>query len=351
MKFSDSFSIDGRQVGAGYPTYIIAEMSANHGKDYGRAVEMVHAAKESGADAIKLQTYTADTLTIDCKSDFFFIKKGPWQGQYLYDLYKNASMPWEWHAKLKQEAERAGITLFSTPFDFSSIELLEDLDMPAYKIASPELIELPLLRRVAKTRKPIIMSTGYAALSDIYHAVKIMSDEGVQDICLLKCTSTYPAPPEQINLKTIPHMKACFSCQVGISDHSLGIGVSVASVAFGACIIEKHFILDKKVETADSFFSLTPDELKVLVDAVRIAEKAVGEVSYPVERDLHRSLVAIKNIKSGEVLSSANVRSVRPGGGLEPKNMDMMDGRVAVTDIEMGVPIRWEMVGSVSSDQ
>lgn len=345
MKFNDSFLINGKPVGAGCPTYIIAEMSANHGKDYGRAVEMIHAAKESGADAIKLQTYTADTLTIDCKSDFFYINKGPWRGQYLYDLYKNASMPWEWHKKLKEEADRVGITLFSTPFDYSSIELLEDLDVPAYKIASPEFIELPLLRKVAQTQKPVIMSTGYATLSDIYDAVKVMSDEGARDICLLKCTSTYPASPDLINLKTIPHMRDCFSCQIGLSDHSLGIGVSVASVAFGACVIEKHFILDKKIETADSFFSLTPEEFKILVDAVRVAEKAIGEVSYPLERDSHRSLVAFRKIAKGDVVSSANVRSIRPGGGMEPKNMELIQGRVAVTDIEIGMPISWEIIG------
>ncbi|SVD91562.1 uncharacterized protein METZ01_LOCUS444416, partial [marine metagenome] len=249
MTFKQQFEIDGRLVGEGCPTYVIAEMSANHGNDLNKAIEIIKKAKECGADAIKIQTYTADTLTIDCRTKAFEAK-GAWEGMYLYDLYSNASMPWEWTEKLQKVAKEEEITLFSSPFDFSSIELLEKLNMPAYKIASPEMIDLPLVRRVAQTGKPIIMSTGGATLEQINEAVAIMIEENVKDLAILKCTSEYPAPPSRINLKTIQNLKDIFKCTVGLSDHTLGSAIPIASVAFGASIIEKHFIINRDDDTA-----------------------------------------------------------------------------------------------------
>jgi pseudaminic acid synthase len=342
-----SFSIDGRQIGPGHPAYIIAEMSANHGQDLGKAIELVHAAKEAGADAIKLQTYRADTLTLKCENNFFYIKNGPWKGQYLYDLYDNAYMPWEWHARLQEVAASAGITLFSSPFDPTSVDLLQELDMPAYKIASPEIIELPLIRQAARTGKPLIISTGNATLAEINEALQAATAEGAKDICLLKCTSTYPAPPEETHLRTIPHMAESFGCPVGLSDHTLGTAVPIASVAVGACMIEKHFVLSREDETADSFFSLTPDELSEMVKAVRIAEKAVGTVNYPLHsKPAQRSLIAIADIAEGELLSHENVRSLRPGGGMLPREIDRVIGRKAARAIKRGTPLDWALVGS-----
>jgi pseudaminic acid synthase len=340
------FNIDGKKIGAGYPAYIVAEMSANHGNDLARALEIIHAAKETGVDAIKLQTYTADTLTLKCKSDFFYIDHGPWKGQYFHDLYADASTPWDWHARLKEEADSIGLTLFSAPFDPLSVELLKQLDMPAYKIASPEIIELALIEQVAATGKPLIISTGDATLAEIEQAVHVAKSAGATQICLLKCTSVYPAPAKQINLRTISHMQQAFSCPVGLSDHSLGIGVAIASVAMGACMVEKHIVMDKNDNTADSFFSLTPDEFSVLVDGVRVAEQALGEVTYPLNKSTtRRSLIVIEDIAKGEVFSRKNVRSLRPGGGLEPKQLENILGRVARDDITLGQPLTWSMVG------
>ena len=346
MKFNKTFFIDNKEVGENSPVYIIAEMSANHGNDIGKALELVHAAKESGADAIKLQTYTADTLTLNCESDVFFIKKGPWKGQYLYDLYKGASMPWEWHEKLKAEAEKIGLTLFSTAFDPTSVELLHKLDMPAYKIASPELIDLELIRQVVRIGKPVILSTGNANLIEINEALTVAVEEGAKDICLLKCTSVYPAPPEEINLKTIPHMKESFKCIVGLSDHTMGIGVPIASIAFGATIIEKHFTMNRSDNTVDSFFSATPDEFKAMVDGIRMAEKAVGEISYPIESNpAQRSLIAVKDIKKGDFFTSENIKSLRPGGGILPKYIVKVLKRRANIDIKRGTPLSLDMIG------
>lgn len=345
-QINQTFAVDGRLIGPGHPTYVIAEMSANHGQDYGKAVALVYAAKEAGADAIKLQTYAADTLTLNCRKPVFEAK-GAWKGQYLYDLYAGAYMPWDWHEKLQELARTLNLTLFSSPFDATAVDLLESLNMPAYKIASPELIELPLIRQVARTGKPIIMSTGNGTLAEINEAVQAAVDEGARDIALLKCTSTYPAPPEDTNLKTIPHMAAAFGCPVGLSDHTLGTAVPIASVALGACIIEKHFVLSKNDETADSFFSLTPDELAQMIQSIRIAEKAVGQIDYPLQsRPAQRSLITIEAIRQGEKLTSANVRSLRPGGGLPPKEIDRILNRRAACDIQIGTPLDWAMIGS-----
>lgn len=345
-QINQTFTINGRLVGPGHPTYVIAEMSANHGQDFGKAVDLVHAAKEAGADAIKLQTYTADTLTLNCRQPIFEAK-GAWKGQYLYDLYAGAHMPWDWHEKLQELAHTLDLTLFSSPFDSTAVDLLESLDMPAYKIASPELIDLPLIRLVARTGKPIIISTGNGTLAEINEAVQAAVNEGARDIALLKCTSTYPAPPEDTNLKTIAHLASAFGCPVGLSDHTLGTAVPIASVALGACIVEKHFVLSKDDETADSFFSLTPDELAQMIQSIRIAEKAVGQINYPLKsRPAQRSLIAVQTIRQGEKLTPANVRSLRPGGGLPPKDIDRILDRRAACDIKIGTPLDWAMVGS-----
>ena len=312
-------------IGDNHPTFIIAEMSANHGHDINKAIDLVYAAKDSGADAIKLQTYTADTLTLNHKSKDFYINKGPWSGQYMHDLYKEAYTPWEWHGQLFELANKIGISIFSSPFDPTAIDFLEELECPAYKIASPEVIDIPLIRRVAQTKKPIIISTGSATISQINEVLKCLKQENVKDFALLKCTSEYPAPPEDIHLKTIPHMKETFKCIVGLSDHTMGIGVPIASVAFGAQIIEKHFVMDRSDKTADSFFSSTPEEFKLLVDSVRTVEKAIGKVNYPLtESNPKRCLIATNNIMKGELMSIKNVKSLRPGGGIEPKYFDQI---------------------------
>ena len=333
-------------IGDNYPTFIIAEMSANHGHDLNRAIELVYAAKDSGANAIKLQTYTADTLTLNHKSKDFYITKGPWSGQYMYDLYKDAYTPWEWHAQLLELANKIGISLFSSPFDPTAVDFLEELEVPAYKIASPEIIDIPLIRKVAQTKKPIIISTGSATIAQINEVIECLNSENIKDFALLKCTSEYPAPPEDIHLKTIPHMKDNFNCIVGLSDHTMGIGVPVASVAFGAQIIEKHFVIDRNDKTADSFFSATPDEFKLMVDNVRTVEKAIGKINYPIEESKpQRSLIAIKEIKQGEKLvNGENFRSLRPGGGIEPKYLDNVNKRKAIKNIEVGTLLSWDLL-------
>ena len=344
MTFKQQFEIDGRLVGEGCPIYIIAEMSANHGNDLNKAIEIIKKAKECGADAIKIQTYTADTLTLNCRKKAFEAK-GAWEGMYLYDLYSNASMPWEWTEKLQKVAKEEGITFFSSPFDFSSIEFLEKLNMPAYKIASPEMIDLPLVRRVAQTGKPIIMSTGGATLDQINEAVTIMIEENVKDLAILKCTSEYPASPSRINLKTIQNLKDIFKCTVGLSDHTLGSAIPIASVGLGASIIEKHFIINRDDDTADSFFSATPNELKAIVDGAKMVLEAIGDISYPVDNKPQRSLIAIKEIKQGEKLvNGKNFRSLRPGGGIEPKYLDNVNKRKATKNIEVGTLLSWDLL-------
>jgi len=345
--FNKRFAIDGRYIGEGERPYIIAEMSANHGNNLDNAIKILHAAKEAGADALKIQTYTADTLTLDCKMEAFQAK-GAWEGQYLYDLYTDASMPWEWTPILQEEAKRVGITLFSSPFDKTSIEFLESLDMPAYKIASPEIIDLPFIRRVAQTGKPIILSTGNATIAQINEACAVIAQEGVKDLAILKCTSEYPAPPKDIHLKTIPHLKEIFKCPVGLSDHTLGTAIPIASVALGASIIEKHFLIDRTIKTADSFFSATPKELKEIVEDSLMVFEALGNVEYPIiPKKPQRSLIVIKEIDKGEVfIDDYNIRSLRPGGGIEPKYLELVVGRVATKKLKKGTLLSWEMVGN-----
>ena len=344
-------SINGRLIGVGYPTYIIAEMSANHNQDFNQAVKIIEAAKEAGADAIKLQTYTPDTITIDCRHEYFQIKQGTiWAGRNLYDLYGEAYTPWEWQPKLKEIANDLGLDFFSTPFDHTAVEFLEEMKVPSYKIASFELVDLPLIRRIAQTGKPIIMSTGMASLAEIDEAVRTIREAGGNQLALLKCSSAYPAPPDEMNLRTIPHLAAAFGLPVGLSDHTLGIAVPVAAVALGACIIEKHFTLSREMPGPDSAFSLEPHEFKAMVKAVHTAERALGVVHYGVSqreaksRLFRRSLFVVQDMKAGEIFTEENVRSIRPGHGLPPKYLNEVLGKQAKQDIARGTPLTWKVL-------
>ncbi len=340
-----------RQIGPGNPVYVIAEMSANHGQDFDQAVRIVHAAKEAGADAIKLQTYTPDTMTIDCDNEYFQIGKGTiWEGRVLHELYGEAYTPWEWQSELKAVAEELGMHCFSTPFDQTAVDFLEQMDVPAIKVASFEVIDLPLLRRIAAAGKPVIMSTGMASLAEISEAVQTLRDGGVEALVLLKCTSAYPARPEEMNLRTIPHLAEAFDVPAGLSDHTLGIAVPVASIALGACIVEKHFTLTRNLKGPDSEFSLEPYEFREMVDAIRTAEKSLGSVHYNMtaaESDsqvFRRSLFVVKNVKQGELFTEEQVRVIRPGHGLAPKHLPEILGRRASQDIQRGTPLAWRHV-------
>jgi pseudaminic acid synthase len=339
-----------RQVGMNQPAYIVAELSANHNQDFEQAVQIIHSAKAAGADAVKLQTYTPDTITIDCNKEYFQIKGTIWEGRRLYELYGEAYTPWEWQPKLKKIADDLGLALFSSPFDHTAVDFLEEMEVPAYKIASCELVDLPLIRRVAQTGKPIIMSTGMATLAEIDEAVRTARESGATQIALLKCTSAYPAPPEEINLRTIPHLAQAFNLPVGLSDHTLGIAVAVAAVTLGASIVEKHFTLSRTIPGPDSAFSLEPHEFKAMVEAVRMAEKAAGAVSYEatdhevISRVFRRSLFVVRDMKAGEVFSKENTRSIRPGHGLPPRFLEMVWGRRAARAIERGTPLTWDLI-------
>ncbi|MBI4523172.1 MAG: pseudaminic acid synthase [Deltaproteobacteria bacterium] len=343
--------ISGRRIGPGQPVYIVAEMSANHNQDLDQAVQIIHAAKEAGADAVKLQTYTPDTLTIDSDQEYFRVGGGTlWDGRNLYDLYGDAYTPWDWQPKLKQIANDLGLDLFSTPFDHTSVDFLEEMRVPAYKIASFEIIDLPLIRRIAQTGKPIVMSTGMATLGEVEEAVKTIRETGGNQLGLLKCTSAYPAPPEEMNLRTIPHLAEAFSVPAGVSDHTLGIAVPVAAVALGACIVEKHFTLSRSIPGPDNDFSLEPHEFKAMVEAIRTVEKALGRVHYGLSekeatsRVFRRSLFVVKDMKTGEMFSEENVRSIRPGHGLAPKHLSEVLGRRAANDIARGTPLGWSHI-------
>jgi N-acetylneuraminate synthase len=325
-------------------------MSANHGQSYDEAVKIIRAAKEAGADAVKLQTYTPDTMTIDCDNEYFRIGKGTiWEGRNLYDLYKEAYTPWEWQPKLKTVANELGLDLFSTPFDDTAVEFLERMDVPAYKIASFELVDIPLIQRVAKTGKPMVMSTGMATLAEIDEAVHAARDAGAKEIALLKCTSAYPALPDEMNLRTVPHMAEAFGLPVGLSDHTLGIEAPLAAVTLGACIIEKHFTLSRSVPGPDSAFSLETHEFKAMVEAVRMVEKAIGVVNYcatekeTASRGFRRSLFVVKDIKAGEIFTEENVRCIRPGNGLHPRYLKSIIGRCSSRYISGGTPMTWDL--------
>ena len=346
----NSIMIGQKEIASGCSTYIIAEMSANHGQSYDEAVKIIHAAKEAGADAIKLQTYTPDTITIDCDNEYFRISGTIWEGRNLYDLYKEAYTPWDWQPKLKEVANDLALDLFSTPFDNTAVDFLEEMGVPAYKIASFELVDIPLIQRVAKTGKPIIMSTGMATLAEIDEAVQTAKEAGCKELALLKCTSGYPADPAEMHLRTIPHMAEAFSLPIGLSDHTLGIAVPVAAVALGACIVEKHFTISRAVPGPDSAFSLEPHEFKAMVEAIRTAEKAIGKVSYEItereaaSRIFRRSLFVVKDMKAGEVFTEENIRSIRPGDGLHTRYVRAAIGRRAKVDIKKGTPLSWKLI-------
>ena len=331
-------------------TFIIAEISANHGQDFNRAVDLIKKAKACGADAVKFQLYTPDTLTLDVDNKYFRIQHHKWGGQTLYQLYKTAYTPWEWFKELKQVAEDLGIVFFSTAFDKTAVDFLEKLAAPFHKIASFELVDIPLIEYAARTQKPLIMSTGMASLAEIKEAVRAARRGGAKQIILLKCVSCYPAKPEAMNLRTIPDMRKLFGVPIGLSDHTMDIGVAIAAVSLGACVVEKHFTDSRQRETPDSFFSLEPQELEALVRNIRLVEKAVGKVAYGLTRDEHksrvfrRSLFAVENIAKGDILSEDNVRSIRPANGLSPRYLPAILGKKSPKDIKKGTPLTWRVV-------
>ena len=331
--------------------FVVAELSANHLQSFELAVRTIEAAKEAGADAIKLQTYTPDTITINCDNEWFKIQGGTlWDGKTLYELYEQAYTPWEWHPKLKEIADSLDLVFFSTPFDRTAVDFLERLKVPLYKIASFEITDIPLIEYIAKKGKPIILSTGIAELEDIELAVQTIRGVGNNEFALLKCTSSYPAPIEEANLLTIPDMKERFNCIVGLSDHTLTTSLPVAAVALGARIIEKHFILDRDLGGPDAPFSMEPEEFRKMVDEIREVEKALGKVSYRLSdrvkknRFFSRSLFVVEDIREGEAFTEKNVRSIRPGAGLHPKHLSDILGKKAAMDIKRGSPLRWEMI-------
>lgn len=341
-------------IGPDQPPFIIAEMSGNHGHDLDKALRLVDAAAEAGAQALKLQTYTADTMTLDIAEGEFFIDDPAslWHGHSLYELYKKAHTPWDWHAPLFERARKRGLVPFSTPFDATAVDLLESLNVPCYKIASFENGDQPLIRRVAATGKPLILSTGTATLVELAEAVAVAREAGCRDLILLKCTSNYPAEPTDANLLTLAHMAQLFDCQVGISDHTLGTAVAVAGVALGGRVIEKHFTLNRDDGDIDAAFSLEPAELQRLVNDARMAWQALGRVNYgPSEKELssrkhRRSLYITEDLKKGDILTEENVRAIRPGLGLPPKYLETVLGRAVVRDVSKGSPLHWSFIGS-----
>lgn len=338
--------------------FIIAELSANHGHSLDKALATVRAAKECGADAIKIQTYTADTITLDCDNEYFHINQGTiWDGTTLYKLYQEAYTPWEWHAAIQAEAKKAGLVFFSTPFDFTAVDFLETLDVPLYKIASFEITDIPLIEYAASKGKPMIISTGIATLADIDAAVQACRRMGNQDITLLKCTSSYPAPVEEANLLTIPNMRLTFGVKVGLSDHTLGQAVAMAAAALGAEVIEKHFILDRALGGPDASFSMTPAEFGQMVAGVRQVEAALGEISYSLNpkaeqnRLFSRSLFVCEDMKAGEAFTPRNLRSIRPAHGLPPVHLPSLLGRCASQDIQAGTPLAWSLVSQAAEER
>lgn len=343
-------SIAGRFIGPSHPPYMIAEMSANHNGNIDRAKQIITAAKEAGADAVKLQTYTADTITLNCDSDDFQIHGGLWDGKTLYELYKEAHMPWEWHEPLFVHAHKLGITIFSSPFDRSAVDLLEDLDAPAYKIASFEVVDLPLIRYAASTGKPLIISTGIASLEEIEEAVAAARDGGCRQLALLRCVSAYPAPAKDYNLRTIPDMIERFGVPVGLSDHTLDNATAIASVALGACIFEKHFTLDRGGGGPDDSFSLAPADLAALCRDVRIACSALGRVDYGPKSSerasikFRRSLYFVKDLKVGDIITENAIKSVRPGYGLAPKHLPQILGSTLKKAVSAKTPVTWDVL-------
>ena len=342
--------IDGKKIGQDFTPYIIAELSANHNGDINRAFEILEMAKRCGADAVKIQTYTQDTLTIDCDKPEFKVEGGLWSGRTLYDLYTEAHMPWEWHKPLFEKAKQLGITIFSSPFDFTAVDLLEELGAPAYKIASFEAIDLPLIEYVAKTGKPMIISTGMANEDEIREAVETAKSAGCKDLVVLHCVSGYPAPASDYNLATIPDIAKRFDVLTGLSDHTIDNTTAITSVALGACLIEKHVTLDRNGGGPDDSFSLEEPDLKQLCDDSKIAWSATGKVNYERKESekgnliFRRSLYVVKNIAKGERFTHENIRSIRPGYGLAPKYITAVLGQTAAKDISKGTPLSNELI-------
>jgi pseudaminic acid synthase len=352
MVMHNEIQIAGRPIGRNAPPFVIAEMSGNHNQSLERALEIVEAAAKAGAHALKIQTYTADTMTLDLDEGEFFISdpSSLWNGRSLYQLYQQAYTPWEWHKPIFERAKELGLIAFSTPFDETAVDFLEELDVPAYKIASFENTDLPLIRKVAATGKPMIISTGMATVGELDETVRAAREAGCRDLILLKCTSTYPASPENSNLHTIPHMRELFGCEVGLSDHTIGIGAAVAAVALGASVIEKHFTLRRADGGADATFSLEPEELALLYQELDHAHQAMGCVHYGLNnaelgsKVFRRSLYIVEDMKAGELLSAKNIRRIRPGDGMEPKYYATLLGKRIVRDVKRGTPLTWDLL-------
>lgn len=346
------FEISNCAIGQEEPPFVIAEMSGNHNQSLERALEIVEVAAKTGVHALKLQTYTPETMTLNLKGGDFSIsdKNSLWKGRSLYELYQIAHTPWEWHAPIFEKARTLGLIIFSTPFDETAVDFLEDLNVPCYKVASFENTDIPLIRKIAATGKPIILSTGMATIAELDETVRTARENGCPNIILLKCTSTYPASPEDSNLLTIPHLRQLFDCEVGLSDHTRGIGVAVAGVALGATVIEKHFTINRADGGVDAAFSLEPDEMKTMVDETKRAWQGLGQVNYgPTASEkksmvFRRSLYFCENLKTGDVLTRENVRSIRPGHGLPPKFIYQIIGRKAAEDISCGTPVSWKLI-------
>ncbi|MBY6916651.1 pseudaminic acid synthase [Clostridium botulinum] len=347
----NEIKIGNKIIGENSPAFIIAEMSANHLQDFDKAVEIIKAAKRAGADAIKLQTYTPDTITIDCDNEYFQITQGTiWDGTTLHKLYEEAYAPWDWQPKLKEIAEKEGLICFSSPFDNTAVDFLEKMDVPAYKVASFEITDIPFIEYIASKGKPVIMSTGIANLSDIEEAVNACKRVGNNEIIFLKCTSAYPSPMEEVNLKTISNLSETFDVITGLSDHTLGSAVSIAAVALGAKVIEKHFILSRDEKGPDAAFSMEPKEFKKMVEDIRNVEKALGKVTYELtekqkkSKEHSRSLFVVKDIKAGEIFTQENVRSIRPGYGMKTKCIKDILGKTVKMDLKKGTPMDWKFI-------
>jgi pseudaminic acid synthase len=347
----ETIHIAGHRIGTGFPVYVVAELSANHGQRFDNAVDIIRAAKAAGADAVKLQTYTPDTITLRSARDEFRVSGGTlWDGRTLHDLYAEACMPWEWQPKLKELGEHLGMHVFSSAFDSTAVDFLEQMGMPAHKVASFELVDIPLIQKMASTGKPLIMSTGMATVEEIEEALRTARQAGATQIALLKCTSAYPAPAEEMNLRTIPEMARRFRVPVGLSDHTMGIAAPVAAVALGACIIEKHLTLSRSTPGPDSAFSLEPSEFKAMVEAVRVTENALGKICFSASGNeeaskvFRRSLFVVEDVGKNDIFTAVNVRSIRPSHGLHPRHLAEVLGKRAAREIKKGTPLSWDCV-------
>jgi pseudaminic acid synthase len=349
----ESLRIGGREIGRHAPPLVVAEMSGNHNQSLDRALAIVEAAASSGAHALKIQTYTADSMTLDLSEREFFISDpaSPWKGKSLHQLYLEAHTPWEWHRPILERARELGMLAFSTPFDETAVDFLEELDVPCYKIASFENSDLPLIRKAASTGKPLLISTGMATIAELDESVRTAREAGCRGLLLLKCTSSYPATPEHTHLRTLPHLRKLFGCEVGLSDHTIGVGAAVAAVALGATVIEKHFTLRRADGGVDAVFSMEPEEMHALVEESRRAWQALGEIRYgPTETEkqsmvFRRSLYVSRDLMAGDVLCNDNVRAIRPGYGLPTKYLDMLLGRRVIRDVPRGTPVSWDLLG------